>query len=98
MIANENILPYNFTRFTLIKKVLSKMCIFQVVKMLVAVVVIFLLCVTPLLLFDFWDAMTKIMTKEASTSNSILTIQMWLRFLSYSNSCTNAFIYYFTSE
>ena len=70
----------------------------QVVKMLVAVVVIFVMCWTPVLTLRFWEAASKIFTKVPATSPTKFTVNMWLAFLSYINSCANVFIYYLTSE
>ena len=66
--------------------------------MLVAVMVIFVVCWTPSLLFDFSEAITKIFSQEAGTTYWIHLIGMWLNFLSMCNSCANVFIYYWASE
>ena len=66
--------------------------------MLVAVMVIFVVCWTPSLLFDFSEAITKIFSQEAGTAYWIHLIGMWLNFLSMCNSCGNVFIYYWASE
>ena len=66
--------------------------------MLVAVMVIFTLCWTPILLFNFWEATTKIFTRKAGTAPWIHLTRIWLHFLSMCNSCANVFIYYWASE
>ena len=72
--------------------------LFQVVEMLVAVIVIFILSWTPILLFDFFVAIGKIFKRAPGSSSTVHTARLWLELLSYVNSTVNAFIYYLTSQ
>ena len=64
--------------------------------MLIAVVVIFTICTTPFGVFDFWTAMTSMITKRVHSDKYMVNNVVLL--LVYVNSCVNVFIYYLTSE
>ena len=64
--------------------------------MLVTVVVVFTVCTTPSLLFDFWAVMVAFVPKVAE--NRYAGVRGILSVLSYANSSVNVFIYYWTSE
>ena len=66
--------------------------------MLAAVIVIFMMFWTPILLFDFYVGIKKILSRPALSSYGQQTIKLWLRLVSYVNSTANVSIYYLTSE
>ena len=66
--------------------------------MLVTVMVVFTICWTPILLWDFYAAIKNLYSDDPGWPFSYHTRQMWLRLQSYVNSIVNAAIYYFTSE
>ena len=68
----------------------------QVVKMLIVVVVIFTVCITPVVVFDFLTAKTSMITKTVNSDKYMVNNVVLL--LAYVNSCVNVFIYYLTSE
>ena len=61
--------------------------------MLAAVVVIFVLCWTPVVLFEFWEAINKIFTQVAGSSNVINATRMWLQLLSHVNKDTTLHVF-----
>ena len=66
--------------------------------MLMAVLLIFVLCWTPIYLLEFSQGIRMMLDKFGTISDYKLDIKLWLMFLFQVNSCANFFIYYLASE
>ena len=66
--------------------------------MLAAVVIVFMVCWTPILLFQLYVGIEKIFTRIVNNPYSDHTILLWLKLLAFVNSAANFFVYYLTSE